>query len=304
MQFIGSPNCWPDRNGYAPKWIIVHGTAGFETAGEVAAFFSSRDSGVSAHYVVGQDGTIIQCVQESAAAWANGGVTGPSGVSGDGVHHDDWWDSQPNPNYVTISIEHVKPSTDNSDQLTQAQQAASFALITGICARWNIPKRFADASGGITGHYSMDPVNKSRCPGPYPWTTLWTYLQRGATMIPQGWQDKNGILIAPNGFQVVRGFRDYILNSNGWPAWNWPVENEHGQTPLEISNTKLGGGTQQLFRLQPLGWTPSGGVFPEWTGPEILALRAEIATLKAQIAALTTPPPTTPAQSQPMPKAS
>lgn len=301
MQYIQSPNCWPDRSGYQPSWIILHGTAGFETAEQVAAFFGSTASQVSSHYVVGQDGTIIQCVQESAAAWADGGVTGPSGVSGDGVHHDDWWDTQPNPNLVTISIEHVKPSTDNSDQLTQAQQAASFALITGICARWGIPKRYADQDGGITGHYSMDPINKSRCPGPYPWTALWTYLQQqGASMIPTGWADKNGILIAPNGFQVVRGFRDYILN-NQWEAWNWPVENEHGQTPLELSNLQLGGGTQQLFRAYPLGWTPGRGVFPQWTGPEILALRAEIASLKAQIAALTTPP-TPPAQQ--MPKAS
>lgn len=122
-------------------------------------------------------------------------------------------------------------------------------------------------------------------------------------MIPTGWIDKNGVLIAPNGFQVVQGFRDYILN-NQWEAWNWPVENEHGQTPLEISNTKLGGGTQQLFRAYPLGWTPSRGVFTEWTGPEILALRAKIADLEAQIAKLTTPPtpPTAPAQQ--MPKAS
>lgn len=301
MQFIGSPNCWPTRSGHVPKWIIVHGTAGFETAQEVATYFASTmittDQRVSAHYVVGQDGTIIQCVQESAAAWANGGVTGPSGVSGDGIHHDSWWDNESNPNLVTISIEHVKPSTDNSDQLTQAQQAASFALITGICARWNIPRRFADASGGITGHYSMDPVNKSRCPGPYPWAALWAYLQQGRIMIPQGWNDSSEVLRAPNGIKVVRGFRSFVL-SNDWPAWNWPVEEEHGQTPLELSNASLGGGTQQLFRRASLGWTPTRGVFEQWTGAEILALRARIAELEAMIAKLTTPPPTTPASAQ------
>jgi N-acetyl-anhydromuramyl-L-alanine amidase AmpD len=183
-----SPNHFDGRAGYVPRWIILHGTAGFETAGQVAAYFGSTASQVSSNYIVGLEGEIIRCVAESNAAWANGPVTGLSGVGGDGVHHDSWWDSQPNPNYVTISIEHVKPSTDNSDVLTSAQQAASFALILDICKRQRIPMRAADSSGGITGHYSMDPVNRSRCPGPYPWSALWAYLkQQGGTM-PNQWQ--------------------------------------------------------------------------------------------------------------------
>jgi hypothetical protein len=37
--------------------------------------------------------------------------------------------------------------------------------------------RLADATGGITGHFSIDPVNRSQCPGIYPWAALWAYLQ-------------------------------------------------------------------------------------------------------------------------------
>ncbi|MBO0791094.1 MAG: hypothetical protein J2P36_09105, partial [Ktedonobacteraceae bacterium] len=48
-----------------------------------------------------------------------------------------------------------------------------------ICARWGIPARKADAHGGITGHYSIDPVNRARCPGPYPWDELFAFLQDG-----------------------------------------------------------------------------------------------------------------------------
>lgn len=313
MEFIESPYCWPTRSGYMARYIIVHGTAGGDSADAIANYFATpghpENEQASAHYVIGPDGTVIQCVAESMAAWSNGGVTGiPAYLTfrtvGDGRHRDYWWNPDVNPNLLTISIEHVKASTDNSDELTVQQINASFMLINEICERWDIPRRFADANGGITGHYSMDPVNRSHCPGPYPWEALFEYLQGDFTVgIPQGWSDKNGILIAPNGFQVVQGFRNYILN-NPWEAWNWPVESEHGQTPLELSNTSLGGGTQQLFRAYPLGWTPSRGVFPEWTGPEILALRAKIADLEAQIAKLTTPPtpPTAPAQQ--MPKAS
>lgn len=189
-----SPN-YTERDGAVPRWIIAHGTAGFTTAQQVGVYFGSTASQVSAHYVVGTDGTVIRCVEESFAAWANGPISGPPGIGGDGVHHDAWWDNSPqwggipNPNPVTISIEHVKPHTDNSDQLTAAQQAASFALILDMCKRQGIPMRAADRSGGITGHFSMDPVNRSRCPGPYPWDALWAFLkQQGGTMNPNAWQ--------------------------------------------------------------------------------------------------------------------
>jgi N-acetyl-anhydromuramyl-L-alanine amidase AmpD len=189
-----SPN-YSSRDGATPRWIIVHGTAGFETARQVGTYFGSTASQVSAHYVVGQgENEIVRCVDESLAAWANGPISGPAGVGGDGVHHDAWWDQcpqwggLPNPNPVTISIEHVKPHTDNSDQLTAAQQAASFALILDICKRQRIPMRKADAQGGITGHFSMDPVNRSWRPGPYPWDELWAFLKGASTMTPNKWQ--------------------------------------------------------------------------------------------------------------------
>lgn len=168
MQYIQSPNHFAGRAGQTPRWVIVHGTAGFSSAYDVAEYFANPNSEVSATYVIGQNGTIIQCVSENDSAWGNG-VLSPG--------HDDWWDPNINPNYQTISIEHVKPHTDNSDAITEAQFLASAALILGICQRWNIPMREADGQGGITGHYSIDPVNRSRCPGPYPWDRLWTYLQ-------------------------------------------------------------------------------------------------------------------------------
>jgi N-acetyl-anhydromuramyl-L-alanine amidase AmpD len=191
---IPSPN-WSSRDGAVTRWIIIHGTAGFTTAQQVGEYFSTTASQVSAHYVVGRDGVIVRCVAESNAAWSNGIISGPAGRGGDGVHHDAWWDDAPlwggipNPNPVTISIEHVKPHTDNSDTLTTAQRAASFALILDICKRNKIPMRNADRNGGITGHFSMDPVNRSRCPGPYPWNELWTFLKQGGTTVtPNKWQ--------------------------------------------------------------------------------------------------------------------
>lgn len=187
MITVPSPNYFNGRAGYKASYVILHGTAGFETAEEVANYFASTQGvqeadRVSAHYVVGRDGTVIQCVDEANGAWSNGFISGTPATLGfrevgDGVHRDSWWDPAINPNYQTIAIEHVKPSTDNSDELTALQATASFALISAICDRWNIPKRFADSQGGITGHFSMDPLNRSMCPGPYPWQELWNYFE-------------------------------------------------------------------------------------------------------------------------------
>jgi N-acetyl-anhydromuramyl-L-alanine amidase AmpD len=266
--WIPSPFFTSGRNGYTPKWLILHGTAGGSSAQNIAAWFQNPQAQVSAHYIVGQDGAVVQSVDESNWAWANGALS---------AGHDNWWSDSVNPNWITISIEHVKPSTSNSDTLTAAQQSASFKLIKDICTRWNIPMQAANASGGITGHYSIDPVNRSDCPGPYPWTQLWAYLngtstpsQGGTTMsIPNGWSDNGTILKAPNcPYEITQGFRSYIL-SHTWDSANIPVGSAQGLNPLELSNTSLGSGTRQLFRWSALEWTSKAGVFEGWIGQEL-----------------------------------
>ena len=165
--WIPSNNYFPHRFGHFPRWIIIHGTAGFTSAQEVGYYFQQAD--VATHYTVDREAITVQHVSEFHGAWGNGGVT---------EGHDAWWSKSLNPNLVTISIEHVKPSRDNSDELTNVQKEASFLLVRHICERYNIPRRWADALGGITGHYSMDPVYRSFCPGPYPWEELFIYLNQ------------------------------------------------------------------------------------------------------------------------------
>jgi N-acetyl-anhydromuramyl-L-alanine amidase AmpD len=168
---LPNSNHFNGRDGLQPRWIILHSTAGGVSAQNIAAYFASTQGGtnpVSSHYVIGIDGSIVQCVSEENAAYANGGFS---------PGHDAWWDTSINPNFTTISIEHCKPSTNNQDQLTEAQVKASFALVKDICTRWNIPARLADSAGGVTGHFSIDPVNRAECPGLYPWSDLWAYLK-------------------------------------------------------------------------------------------------------------------------------
>jgi N-acetyl-anhydromuramyl-L-alanine amidase AmpD len=166
-----------DRQGYRPNFIVLHGTAGGSSAENVADYMKSTvgtNNPVSTHFVIGQDGEIVQCVPISLAAWGNGIMT---------QGHASYLPDNVNPNLYTVSIEHVKPSTDNSDALTEAQSQSSFALIQCICDTYGIPKQAGSASGGIIRHADIDPVNRSRCPGPYPWNDLWNYLEGVPAMI-------------------------------------------------------------------------------------------------------------------------
>jgi N-acetyl-anhydromuramyl-L-alanine amidase AmpD len=169
------------REGNNLTHIVLHGTAGGTSAQNIGNYFATSDVQASAHFVIGTDGAIVQGVPLGLAAWANGPISGtPTNLgfrtAGDGIHRDSWWNSSVNPNWVTCSIEHCKPDDANASSLTPAQEAASFALVKCICETYGVPKRFADASGGITGHFSMDPVNRSRCPGIYNWDKLFAYL--------------------------------------------------------------------------------------------------------------------------------
>ncbi len=106
------------------------------------------------------------------------------------------------------------------------------------------------------------------------------------TGIPAGWSDDGTTLVAPNNYTVVKGMRDYITKHH-WDASNWPVEEEqHNLSPLEMSNPSLGPGNRQRFRMGTLEYTTTRGVFPAYTGPEMLAMERRIHELNAQVAAL------------------
>lgn len=107
--------------------------------------------------------------------------------------------------------------------------------------------------------------------------------QKGPQMaIPQGWKDDGSVLTAPNGVQVVRGFRDFVLSHN-WSADNFPLDVERGTSQLELGNPALGGGTYQQFTYSLLEWTSSRGVFVAYVGKELSATRSALAKTLAQV---------------------
>lgn len=171
---VPSENVFPGYLGHTPKWIVIHKTASGGMAQDVAHFFQTVPDRRSAHYIIGQDGTIVQCVSEADGAGANGSFD---------PGHAPFLPEDLNLNLVTISIEHSDPTPDNSTPLTDAQKAASFRLVFGICQRHNIPMRKGDSNGGIIGHHDIAPKNRARCPGNYPWDELFSFLENGGPMI-------------------------------------------------------------------------------------------------------------------------
>lgn len=264
-----------DRQGYAPTHIVLHSTAGGTRAEDIATYFATSPVQASAHFVIGQDGHIVQGVNCNAAAWGNGILDNPRLPFNPAI----------NPNFYTISIEHCKPSLDNSDALTPAQQVSSFRLVQAICEEYHIPKKRGDVSGGIVEHADFDSVTRARCPGLYPWDELLTFLKGTQPMAPLGWKDnpQTGILTAPNGVPVTLGFRDYILNyAGGWDKNNTPMAPAEARKQLERGNPGLEGGTRQLFKGTHgypalLEWTQDRGVFPAYAGQELYAVEQLLA---------------------------
>lgn len=220
---FGFPQGAHGRNGQQARWIVLHGTAsGDGTAEQQARYFSgASDHGV--HFVIGKDGTVIQLVALADAAYGNGG---PTAQEMQQHQYAAFWqptlDAGVNLNLVTVSIEHCKIASDNSDVLTPAQQDASFRLVAWLCQTLSIPPRQADEQGGITGHCSINGIERVNCPGVYPWEALWSVL--GASMTPKGpfyqvTAGQNGVPSSGNAIAEAMGLTwPDILAIPGQPA--------------------------------------------------------------------------------------
>jgi N-acetyl-anhydromuramyl-L-alanine amidase AmpD len=266
------------RGGFSANMIVIHGTAGGQSAEAIDSYFSQPNIQASAHFIIGQDGTIIQGVPTTRAAWANGGLS---------VGHADFLPKNVNPNLYTISIEHVKSATDNGVPLSEAQEIASFQLIECLCEALAIPKQLAsDSNGGYLSHAMIDPVNRSRCPGLFPWSRLYSYLNRNKerdnmpkygpgvgdfdtwfTELSDGtWRCKQ------NGKIVMFGNKDFYatLSHNGktLPVIGLPLSNE---VPCRENECDIYYSTEQQFERALMRYDPSHRVDnPPGSGPSYL----------------------------------
>ena len=163
--WIGSPN-FSSPMGYKIIAIVNHIMSGTLTGTD--SWFANPASKVSSHFGVGKNGEIHQYVNLDNPAWANGVVNNPNWpLLQNGV----------NPNYYTVSIEH---EGESGDVMPEAQYQATLALHRWLIETLGIPV----TRDNIIGHYRIDSVNKSKCPGTgFPWDRLFNDLQGGSDVL-------------------------------------------------------------------------------------------------------------------------
>lgn len=69
---LTSANYDKGRDGHKIKKITIHHCAGVMSIEQIGAFFKNGSRQVSAHYGIGNDGKIVQCVDEKNTAWTDG----------------------------------------------------------------------------------------------------------------------------------------------------------------------------------------------------------------------------------------
>lgn len=159
-----SPNFGPRRDGLKPSLIVIHYTA-MNSAEAALQRLCDPAVEVSAHYLIGGDGTLWQMVAEENRAWHAG--TGE-------------WCGVDDINSRSIGIE-----LDNrgSHPFSEPQMACLEALLAGIMERWSIPP------AGVIGHSDMAPGRKFD-PGPhFDWARLEQLGLAGARGQDDGPQD-------------------------------------------------------------------------------------------------------------------
>jgi N-acetylmuramoyl-L-alanine amidase len=148
---IPSHNYGERSNDREPDMIVLHYT-GMPDVEAAIARLCSAGTDVSAHYIVLEDGRIVQSVPEAKRAWH-------AGVSS--------WAGEADINSCSIGIEIVNPGHDwGYPDFPLRQIAALIALCRGIMLRRRIPSQRVLAHSDIAPARKKDPGEK------FPWHSL------------------------------------------------------------------------------------------------------------------------------------
>ena len=148
---IPSPNHGERNKGRLPDMILLHYTGMPDVEGAIAQL-CSPGTDVSAHYIVLEDGRIVQCVPEAKRAWHAG------------VSH---WAGEDDINSCSIGIEIINRGHDwGYPDYPLRQIAAAIALCRGIMLRRKVP------SHRVLGHSDVAPSRKKDPGEKFPWHSL------------------------------------------------------------------------------------------------------------------------------------
>lgn len=139
------------RDGQQPEILLLHYTGMASTAAAVERLVSAP-SQVSCHYVVLEDGAVLQLVPETRRAWH-------AGVSS--------WEGETDVNSRSIGIEIGNGGHDHGyPDFPEKQIEAVIALARDICARRAIaPER-------VLAHSDVAPMRKDDPGEKFPWARL------------------------------------------------------------------------------------------------------------------------------------
>ena len=146
-----SPNFGERRNGCTPDALILHYT-GMETGQSAQDWLCASESEVSSHYLVHEDGRIVQMVREADRAWH----------AGRGA-----WQGRDDVNSWSIGIEIANAGHPMGlPEFPEAQIEAVLRLGRDICRRHGIPPKRVLAHSDIAPGRKVDPGER------FPWKRL------------------------------------------------------------------------------------------------------------------------------------
>ena len=146
-----SQNFGPRRETLRPDMIVLHYT-GMATGAGAEAWLCDPASEVSAHYLVHEDGRVVQMVRESDRAWHAGKSS---------------WFGRTDINSCSVGIEIVNPGHSlGYPGFPRRQIDAVIELCTGIVQRHSIAAQRVLAHSDVAPGRKVDPGEK------FPWKTL------------------------------------------------------------------------------------------------------------------------------------
>jgi N-acetylmuramoyl-L-alanine amidase len=146
-----SPNFGPRRDGKRADAIILHYT-GMETGEAAEAWLCNPESEVSSHYLVHEDGLIVQMVREADRAWHAGASS---------------WHGETDMNSRSVGIEIVNSGHFlGYEDFGDRQIEAVIDLCQGISLRHRVPPERVLAHSDIAPARKADPGEK------FPWRRL------------------------------------------------------------------------------------------------------------------------------------
>lgn len=146
-----SPNFGERRDGLTPDILLLHYT-GMESGEAAEAWLCDPASEVSSHYLVHEDGRVVQMVREADRAWHAGASS---------------WLGQSDINSLSIGIEIVNPG-----HLLQcpAYPASQVEAVIALCR--DVARRHGIAPERVLAHSDVAPGRKADPGEHFPWPAL------------------------------------------------------------------------------------------------------------------------------------